>query len=124
AADKNKENLLEANKLLNNLAADARDDNVDLLRCRARLFCKQAKFDKAARLWAKIAKIQKNKLTVANQQSWKWWRAKFYELHCWSKCPQAKKKEVLHTIEVLENSFTDIPPLWAEKLSSLKQEIK
>ena len=124
AADKNKENLLEANKLLNNLAADARDDNVDLLRCRARLFCKQAKFDNAARLWAKIARIRKNKLTVANQQSWKWWRAKFYELYCWSKCPQAKKEEVLHTIEVLENSFTDIPLLWAEKLSSLKQKIK
>jgi len=120
AADKNKEKLLEADKLLNHLAGDSRDGDVDLLRCRARLFCEQAKFDKAARLWAKIAKIQKNKLPQADQQSWKWWRAKFYELYCWSKCPQTKKKELLHTIEVLENSFADIPPLWAEKLNSLR----
>lgn len=119
-ADKNKEELLEADKLLNNLAADDRGDNIDLLRCRARLFCKQDEFDKAARLWAKIARIQKNKLHEANQQSWKWWRAKFYELYCWSKCHQAKKEEILHTIEVLENTFTDIPPLWDEKLDSLK----
>ncbi len=120
AADKNKENLLEADELLNNLAGDSRDADVDLLRCRARLFSEQGKFEQAAELWAKITRIQKNKLPKADQQSWKWWRAKFYELYCWSKCPQAKKKEVLHTIEVLENSFTDIPPLWAEKLNSLK----
>ncbi len=119
-ADKNKEKLLEADKLLNNLAGEGKDANVDLLRCRARLFCEQVEFDKAARSWAKIAKIRKNKLPEANQQDWKWWRAKFYELYCWSKCPQTKKEEVLHTIEVLENSFTDIPPLWAEKLNSLK----
>jgi len=122
AADKNKEKLLEANKLLNNLAADSKDDNIDLLRCRARLFSEQGKFEQAAELWAKITKIQKNKLPEADQQSWKWWRAKFYELYCWSKCPQTKKKEILHTIEVLQNSFTDIPPLWAEKLNLLKQQ--
>jgi hypothetical protein len=120
AADKNRENLLEADKLLNNLAADAQDEDVDLLRCRARLLCEQAEFDEAARLWAKIARIQKNKLPEANQQSWKWWRAKFYELYCWSKCPQTKTEQVLHTIEVLENSFSNIPPLWTEKLNSLK----
>jgi hypothetical protein len=120
AADKNKENLLEADKLLNHLAGDNRDADADLLRCRARLFFEQGKFEQAAELWAKIANMQKNKLPEANQQSWKWWRAKSYELYCWSKCHQTKSKEVLHTIEVLENSFTNIPPLWAEKLNSLK----
>ncbi len=119
AANKNKEKLLEADKFLNNLAAD--DDDVDLLRCRARLFSEQAEFEKAAPLWAAIAKMQKNNSPQTNQQSWKWWRAKFYELYCWSKYPQTEKKDVLHTIEVLENSFTDIPPIWAKKLNSLKR---
>ena len=123
AADKNKENLLQAQKLLNKLAPDAGDENVDLLRCRARILCKQENFEKAAQLWAKVAKIRKNELHKADQQSWKWWQAKFYELYCWSKCPQAKNKQLLHTIEVLENTFTDIPPLWAEKLNSLKHAI-
>jgi hypothetical protein len=120
AADKNEEKLLEADKLLNHLAGDSKDIDVDLLRCRARLFCERAKFDKAAPLWAKIAKTQKNKLPQADQQSWRWWRAKYYELYCWSQYTQTEKEEVLHTIEVLENSFTSIPPLWSEKLNSLK----
>ncbi len=119
-ADKNKEKLSEANELLKNISADNGENDVDFLRCRARLFCEQNKFDEAAQLWAEIAEIQKNTLTQTNRQSWKWWRAKYYELHCWSQSPHTESQEVLHTIEVLENSFADIPPFWAEKLNSLK----
>jgi hypothetical protein len=85
AADKDREKLSEAEKLLNNLASDGRE---------------------------------------AAQRSWKWWRAKFYELYCCAKISQIQKEKVLHTIEVLENSFTNIPSLWAEKLSSLKQQCR
>ncbi|MHC4481910.1 MAG: hypothetical protein ACYSW4_00015 [Planctomycetota bacterium] len=124
AAQKNQQELLEVDKLLNNLAIDGLGDNIDFLRCRARLLAGQAKFAEAARLWAQIAGIRKSESHSPNQRSWKWWRAKYYELYCWSKCPQTEKDSLLHTIEVLENSFTDIPPLWAEKLNSLKQGIR
>jgi len=43
---------------------------------------------------------------------------------CLAKIPRPHKKDILHTIEVLENSFADIPPLWAEKLNSLKQQCR
>jgi len=124
AADKDKEKLSAVEKLLNILAGDGRDDDVDFLRCQARLFCEQGKFERAAGLWAQVAEMRKNELPSSNQRSWKWWRAKFYELHCFSKLTQTKKEEVLHTIEVLENSFHDIPPLWAEKLNFLKQQCR
>jgi len=109
-------------RLLDNMARAGLSEDVDFIRCRARLLARQGKFNKAAGLWAQLAETRKTELHSANQRSWKWWRAKYYELYCWSKCPQTKKDSLSHTIEVLENSFTDIPPLWAEKLSLLKQQ--
>jgi len=123
-ADKDKEKLSEVKKLLDNITVDGNANDVDVLRCRARLLTEQGKFGKAVKLWDKICEIRKSQLTSANQRSWKWWRAKFYELYCCAKISQTEKEKVLHTIEVLENSFTDIPPLWAEKLSSLKQQCR
>ncbi|MHC4455947.1 MAG: hypothetical protein ACYS0I_02465 [Planctomycetota bacterium] len=109
-----------AEKIINQPGKQNTD--IGLYRCRARLFQKRREFEKAAGLWAKICKIRKTEFHKANQRSWKWWRAKFYELACWAKLPQTKKENLVHTIEVLENSFQDIPPLWAKKLSSLKQQ--
>jgi hypothetical protein len=120
-ADKDKEKLSEVEKLLDNITVDGNANDVDVLRCRARLLAGQDKFSEAAGLWVQVAKIRKNQVASANQRSWKWWRAKFYELYCCAKISQIQKEKVLHTIEVLENSFTNIPPLWSEKLSSLKQ---
>ncbi len=126
AADKDKEKLSMVDKLLDNLAgnntSNNASDNVDLLRCRARLLGKQRKFSEAAGLWAQICRIRKNQSPSTSRRSWKWWRAKFYQLYCWAKISQVEKQNVLHTIEVLENSFSDIPPLWAEKLNLLKQQ--
>ena len=124
SADKNQEKLSVIDTLLGNLAQNSDADNVDLLRCRARLLTEQGKFKEAAELWTQVANIRKSDAPSAQQRSRKWWRAKFYELNCWAKCPQTQKTSVLHTIEVLENSFHDIPPLWAEKLSSLKQQCR
>ncbi|MHC4461150.1 MAG: hypothetical protein ACYS6W_04780 [Planctomycetota bacterium] len=122
AADKDKKKLSEAENLLNNIVGDGDANDINLLRCRARLLDEQGKFSEAARLWAQVAKIRKSETVPTNQRSWKWWRAKFYELYCCAKISEIEKEQVSHTIEVLENSFADIPPLWAEKLSSLKQQ--
>jgi hypothetical protein len=120
AANKHENKLLEAEQLLDKLTGSSEIDDIDFLRCRARLFTEQNKFEEAARLWAGICDIRKNEAAATNQRSWKWWRAKFYELYNWSRLPETKKEDVVHTIEILESSFTEIPVFWAEKLSSLK----
>ena len=122
AAVKEKEKLLACEKLLDGLAENNKDNDVDFLRCRARLLAKQGGFDEAAELWAQICGIRKSESASANQRNWKWWRAKFYELYCCSKQRQNGKESISHTIEVLENSFSNIPPLWAEQLSLLKKQ--
>jgi len=118
---KQQEQLQAVEKLLGEMSKDGRADDVDLLRCRARLLAEQGRFTEAAQLWAKICEVRKAESPAQNQRSWKWWRAKYYQLDCLAKCPQTKKNQVLHTIEVLEASFTDIPALWAEKINLLKQ---
>ena len=121
AAVEDKDKLSAVEQILNSFSTSNKADEVDLLRCRARLLTEQGKFEEAAESWAQICEIRKNESPSETRRSWKWWRAKFYELDCWAKCPQTQNASVLHIIEVLENSFHDIPPLWAEKLSSLKQ---
>lgn len=122
AADKEHGKLSAVEKLLNSIVKDGLSGDIDFIRCKARLLTKQGKFSEAAGLWTQICKMRKNEMTSANQRSWKWWRAKFYELYCWDKMPQTPTKDILHTLEVLENTFIDIPPLWTKKLNSLKQQ--
>ncbi|MHC4624925.1 MAG: hypothetical protein ACYS4W_13595, partial [Planctomycetota bacterium] len=104
--------------LLDSTAKAGLSHNIDFLRCRARLLTAQRKFDHAAPLWAQIADIRKTESAPPNQRSWKWWRAKYYHLYCLAKRPQTDKASLSHTIEVIENSFRNIPPLWAQKLDS------
>lgn len=124
ATEKEQRKSFLASKLVNSVTKQGYANDINLLRCRARLLTTEGKFAEAARLWAQIAKMQQNKTNGAHQRTWKWWRAKFYELDCFAKTPQTEKQEILHTIEVLESSFTDIPPLWAEKLDLLKQKCR
>ena len=98
--------------------------DINLLRCKAGLLTKQKKFKEAAGLWATICNMRKFDVQIENQRSWKWWRAKSYELECLSKIPGKQKNKIAHTIEVLQNSFTNIPKLWAEKLAKLKSQCK
>jgi len=121
AADNEQSRLTEAERLLNTLAEETDSGDVDFLRCRARLLAEQGEFEAAAGLWAKLCEMRKDELSLTNQRSWKWWRAKYYELYCWSKLPQTRKADVAHSIEILENSFHNIPPLWAKRLSLLKK---
>jgi hypothetical protein len=121
AADKNDDELAEVEKLLANLTTEASEQNIGIIRCRARLLTEQQKYEDAAKLWAQICKSRQSRDFDSNTRSFQWWRAIYFELLCWSKLPKTEKQQVLHTIEVLENTFNDIPLLWAEKLTSLKQ---
>jgi len=98
--------------------AIANENDPVWLRPKARLLMTQNDFNEAAQLWAKIAELKRNDPAAR----YNWWQAKFYELDCLAKSPQADKQNILHTIEVLQSSYTDIPLPWAEKLDSLKQQ--
>jgi hypothetical protein len=132
AAEGNEQVLKEAEKLIQNLSKGVPDNDADYLRCRARLLTEQQKFADAAGLWSSIADILKQEKTppgdglrhLPQERSWHWWEAKFYELYCWSKLPDTKAGEVLHTVEVFQNSYNNIPSLWAKKLQGLKAQIK
>ena len=124
AADKDKLEMAAAETLLRNLAENGSVDDGRLLRCRARLLGRQGRFDQAAQLWARLAKMQKNPESSPARRSWNWWRAKFYELYYLSKQPKTDKGKILHAVEVLENSFENIPPFWAEKLNSLNESCR
>jgi len=113
--------LREAETLLATAAAGGGRHDSDLARCRARLLTAGGQFEKAAVLWGRIAEGQRH---AAAERPWTWWRAKYLQLHCWSRGPRADIELLLHNIEVLENSFADIPPPWKEKLRSLGLECK
>jgi len=122
ASNKDDNKLAEIEKILGSLTTKANEQNIDIIRCRARLLTEQQKYEEAAKLWSQICKSLQAQDFDSNKRSFRWWRAKYYELLCWSKLPKTEKQQVLHTIEVLENTFNDIPLLWAEKLKSLKQK--
>ena len=123
-ADKNTTRPAKIKNLLNDLQDKSISEDVDFIRCKARLLGSEDKFSQAAELWAKICRIRKTDLPQPNKRSWKWWRAKFYELDCASKIPSAKKNDIIHTIDVLESSYSNIPSLWAERLKLLKHNME
>lgn len=123
AAKKEKHKLAAIERALQELSAALEAPDVDLLRCRARLFAAQGRFAQAAELWAQVCKIHRGRVSPAGQPGPKWWRAKFYELACWAKRPGTSAANVLHTIEVLQKSFSPVPTYWAERLALLKKQL-
>jgi uncharacterized protein YdcH (DUF465 family) len=123
AAAKEPTKLEKIEKLLNSIEPDNGVSNVDLLRCRARLFAEQKKFQQAAQLWSQICGMEESGDPASKQRSERWWRAKYYELYCWSQIPQTNKKDTAHTIDVLGKTYDQKPDFWWKKLDSLKQTI-
>ncbi len=122
AAENQTSKLEKIEKLLNSIEPNDELADIDLLRCRALVWAELGKFEQAAQVWTQICKMEEGRVTAAGQKSEHWWRAKYYELHCWSQIPQTNKNDVVHTIEVLEKTYTDRPAFWAGKLKLLKQQ--
>ena len=96
-------------------------DEAISMRVQARLLLAQEKFEQSSKLWAKIAESKRNETTGQNQKSYGWWQAKYYELDCLAKQPQADKQNIAHAIDVLVSTYPQIPAPWAEKLDILKR---
>lgn len=124
AAQKERGKLAAVEELIDDLIKDAGGNNEDLLRCQARLAAEQGRFDQASQLWSEICRIQKSETQPTEGRSRRWWQAKFYELDCLTMQPKTNKENILHTIEVLQSSFADVPPLWAKKIDELKERCR
>ena len=112
--------LSSADKLLDELEKTDKQD-VDLLRCRARLLMSRKQYDEAAGLWSRICQIRKHSQPPEIEPDRLWWRAKLYQLECLSRAPGSNRQDILHGLDVLEHSYDSIPEPWAEKLSELKK---
>ncbi len=111
--------LHRAATILDEITARTKPD-VDLARARARVLMKQSQYGLAAALWDLIAASTKADIAHAQSRPETWWRAKYYQLFCVSKTKPPQDAVIFHTIEVLENSYSEIPRLWSARFTELK----
>jgi hypothetical protein len=119
--DGKNENLDKAEQILTKLSVQGFDNDIDWLRCKARLLMAKGEFEAAGGAWGRV-RAATRAAGVSQKQGWRWWRAKFYEIQCWGKLGDTTGADVAHAVEVLESSFSDIPRFWAVKLEGLKDD--
>ena len=120
---KNNDDFVKIGNILDAFEEENNPQNIAFLRCKARFYYKKQQFPQAAELWGRIARIRKNN-TDPQTQTNNWWRAKYYQISSWSKLKNSSPDEILHTIDVIQSSFNDIPKNWNEKFDKLKKEIQ
>ena len=106
--------LAAADELLS--PAGEKDSDGNMLRACARLVERRCDFAEAARLWEQVAQL--NEAADQNLPSWQWWRAKYYQLQSAAKAG-GSGAEIAHAIDVLQNTYKDVPTPWAARLESL-----
>ncbi len=119
AAGDDRGKLGEAEEILIKLAGQGYDNDIDWLRCKARLLMAKGEFEAAGGAWGRVRAATRT-AGASQKQGRRWWRAKFYEIQCWGKLGDTTGADVAHAVEVLESSFSDIPRFWAAKLEGLK----
>ncbi len=92
---------------------------VEYLRAKARVETALTHYQQAVMYWFKITEILPEP-SPNGTGSYRWWRAKYFQLYCLSKIP-GSKKNIVHTIDVFENSYRDIDEPWRTKLRKLKK---
>ena len=121
ATGDDREKLSEAEEILVKLAGQGFDNDIDWLRCNARLLKAKGEFEAAGGAWGRVRAATRT-AGASRKQSRRWWRAKFYEIQCWGKLGDTTGADVAHAVGVLESSFSDIPRFWAAKLEGLKDD--
>lgn len=97
--------------------------SAEYLRCTARLPMMKGDFEKGFEQWKYIQRSTRSG-DISERQGWDWWQAKYFELWCYWKIEGTDGDKVRHAIEVLQNSYTEIPRFWSEKLEELKTDIR
>jgi len=110
--------IVKTEELLSRVAEAGGRSDQEISRCRARLLIAKGDWVAAAQQWGLICELQLRE-SGDDTRNWAWWRAKYYQLLCWSKTAEATKEELYRRIEVIRSSCGPVPPLWDEKLKSL-----
>lgn len=92
-------------------------DNIDLVRCWARLHMERGQWREAFEDWVGVRRGQERKAYRDDN----WWRAKYYELYCFMKLSADNKSKVAHAIEILEASSGGMGEFWSKRLSDLRR---
>jgi hypothetical protein len=89
-----------------------------LIRAKARMLMLKQDWQEAGAHWGRLCErlIYQAK---GDQRSWQWWRAKYYQILCWSKGKDATKEELARRIEVIRSSCGPVPELWEKKLKAM-----
>ncbi len=74
----------------------------------------------AATCWQTVLAAE-NSSSNRYEQSWHWWRAKYYQLYNLHKSRQLDCSALSRNIAILQTSYRNIPALWNQKLSLLDQ---
>ncbi len=99
---------------------DCHNNSTLALRCRAREKQIENKYDEAASLWADLAISLKDKNKPDSSQSWQWWRAKYYQIYCYSLSSDFDSEKLKHAISVLLASAMQKENLWQYKMLELR----
>ena len=100
--------------------SDCGNNSILALRCRAREKQSNHKYDEAASLWSDLSLSLKDKNQPQSKQSWQWWRAKYYQLYCYSLSSDFDSEKLKHAISVLLASGDKKENLWKYKMLELR----
>ncbi|MCF7956566.1 MAG: hypothetical protein K9M75_12250 [Phycisphaerae bacterium] len=120
AAQKGSETINAVQSLLNE-TQNRKPDDIDYLRCRARLYMKQDRYAEAFSIWSSIAQERKPR-SASEDKSPKWWTAKYYALKCYAKISDPKNNDLNRAIDILISTNKNIPQFWKKKLTNLKSK--
>ena len=115
--------LAELNMLANAempALSDCGNNSILALRCRAREMQLEHKYDEATSLWSDLSLSLKDKNQPQSKQSWQWWRAKYYQLYCYSLSSDFDSEKLKHAISVLLASGDKKENLWKYKMLELR----
>ncbi|MCK5172919.1 MAG: hypothetical protein KAR47_05975, partial [Planctomycetes bacterium] len=119
AAPHTGDDLEKPTEILDTLGKQGHSGDIHYRRCMARLLAAKKDYPRATAAWAAICRAHTSQ-NAPDKPSWNWWRAKYYQILCWSRLPDTTEAGLVHAIEVLQNSYREIPPLWAQNLADLK----
>jgi hypothetical protein len=99
--------------------AEETTQGIAYYRILARDFMQKGNFMEASAAWGKLARaLRENE----DFDSWKWARAKYYQIKCAISSEELTVEEVTHLFDVLEASEDWTDPFWMNQLALLKPE--
>ncbi len=106
----------KAQAILDLTAGRGQEESIRWIRAMGRLEFAKKRYGYAAKYWTQVSR---NTKIGSEKGNFFWWRAKYYQILCFSQMDGVSRDEVLRAIEVLEKGFSDIPEMWKYKIREI-----